>query len=82
MLRAVSPVQQAGRIKAPVLLAFGEADRRVPLEHGSKMRAALQAAGNEPEYVVYEGEGHNWQRTASRVDFAQRLERFLALHLK
>ena len=34
LLDAVSPVVQAARIKAPVLLAFGEKDRRVPLVHG------------------------------------------------
>ncbi len=82
LLRQASPVQQAARLKAPLLLAYGERDRRVPLEHGERLRAALQAQGREPEYVVYEGEGHSWQRTENRVDFAQRLERFLALHLK
>ncbi|MBL8308483.1 MAG: S9 family peptidase [Rubrivivax sp.] len=82
MLREVSPVVQAARIKAPLLLAYGERDRRVPLEHGKRLREAMQAAGREPEYVVYDGEGHAWRRTSTRVDFAERLERFLSLHLK
>ncbi len=82
MLREVSPVMQAKRIDAPLLLAYGELDRRVPLEHGKRLRQALQALGRSPEWVVYEGEGHGWQTAANRVDFAVRLERFLALHLK
>lgn len=81
-LRQVSPVAQAASLKAPLLLAYGERDRRVPLEHGTRLRAALRAAGHEPEFVVYEGEGHHWQRTDTRVDFARRLDLFLARHLQ
>ena len=81
MLKAAAPVEQAARIKAPVLLAFGETDRRVPLEHGTRMRDALRAAGNVPEWVTYPDEGHGWLRIESRVDFAQRVERFLARNL-
>jgi dipeptidyl aminopeptidase/acylaminoacyl peptidase len=80
-LEATSPLVQAARIKAPVLLAAGGQDRRVPLEHGTRMRDALKAAGNEPEWIVYADEGHGWQTLKTRVDFAQRLEAFLARHL-
>jgi dienelactone hydrolase len=82
MLRAAAPVELAGRIKAPVMLAFGGVDQRVPLEHGTLMRDALRAAGNVPEWVVYPEEGHGWLRIESRVDFANRAERFLAKYLK
>jgi dipeptidyl aminopeptidase/acylaminoacyl peptidase len=82
MLREASPVNHAARIKAPLLLAFGHDDRRVPLEHGLKMRAALREAGREPEWVVYPGEGHGWLLFEHRVDFAQRIENFLAQHLR
>ncbi|MDP3084362.1 MAG: prolyl oligopeptidase family serine peptidase [Rubrivivax sp.] len=78
----ISPLAQAARIKAPVLLAFGDQDRRVPLVHGTKMRDALRAAGNVPEFVIYEDEGHGWDKLKTKVDFANRLEHFLAKHLK
>ena len=81
-LDAVSPVEQASRIKAPLLLAFGALDRRVPLQHGTRMRAALRDAGQEPEWVVYADEGHGWQKEANRIDFARRMEAFLAKNLK
>ena len=81
-LAAAAPVELAARIKAPLLLAFGVEDRRVPLEHGQRMRAALRAAGHEPEWVTYPGEGHGWWLVENRVDFARRLERFLAKHLQ
>ncbi len=80
-IAANSPVKQAARIQAPLLLAFGEADLRVPLAHGERMRKALQAAGNEPVWVTYPGEGHGFSVLKNRIDFAERMEAFLAKHL-
>jgi dipeptidyl aminopeptidase/acylaminoacyl peptidase len=79
---AVAPVEQAARIRAPLLLAFGAGDRRVPLEHGTRMREALRAVGREPEWVLYNAEGHQWQLTETNIDFARRLEAFLARNLR
>ena len=82
MLAAASPVQQAARIVAPVMLVYGEHDRRVPLVHGKDMRAALTDAGRAPEWVVYPDEGHGWRKLETQRDFARRLEVFLARHLR
>ncbi|MCY4743968.1 prolyl oligopeptidase family serine peptidase [Pelomonas sp. UHG3] len=81
MILANSPVLQAARLKAPLLLAFGEEDRRVPLAHGKRLREALQAAGNEPQWVTYPGEGHGLAVLKNEVDFAERMAAFLAQHL-
>lgn len=81
MIAKYSPVKQAARIKAPLLLAFGEDDRRVPLEHGRRLREALQAAGNDPVWVTYPGEGHGFSVDKNSVDFARRMEAFLAKYL-
>lgn len=81
MLRANSPVLQAARIKAPVLLVHGGADRRVPMVHARDMRKALQAAGNEPEWLVFDLEGHGWYKPENQVIHARRVEEFLAKHL-
>ncbi|HWK82515.1 MAG TPA: prolyl oligopeptidase family serine peptidase [Caldimonas sp.] len=82
MLRASAPSERAAEIRAPLLLAFGRDDRRVPIEHGTKMRAALQAAGHPPEWIVYEGEGHGWQKVENQYDFWRRVEAFLAKQLQ
>jgi dipeptidyl aminopeptidase/acylaminoacyl peptidase len=82
MLLDNSPVEQAASIKAPLLLGFGSSDLRVPLQHGKRLRDALQRAGNDPEWVVYDGEGHGWRLPATNTDFALRMERFLAKHLQ
>ena len=82
-LAATSPLQQASRITQPVLLAYGELDRRVPLPHGTKLRNALKSSGNKNvEWVEYEGEGHGWVLMQNTVDFWSRVETFLDKNLK
>lgn len=81
MLSQISPLEHAARIKSPLLLAWGEEDRRTPPEQAKAMVKALRVAGQEPETVGYEGEGHGWLKTATRVDFARRLDAFLAKSL-
>ena len=82
MLTSVSPVAQAERIRAPLMLAFGEADQRVPLAHGNRLREAMQKAGREPLWVTHPDEGHTWRLPQTRADFARHMEKFLAEHLK
>ncbi len=82
MLKAASPVLQAARIRKPLLLAYGELDRHVPIEHGERLRKAMRAAGQEPLWIAYPDEGHSWLKLETRVDFARKLEAFLAEHLK
>jgi dienelactone hydrolase len=82
MLKDAAPVERAREIKVPMLLAYGAEDQRVPIDHADRIRAAMRQAGNEPEYVVYAGEGHGWLKVENRIDFWQRVEKFLAKNLK
>jgi acetyl esterase/lipase len=82
MLAANSPLQRAQDIKAPLMLAFGESDLRVPLAHGERLRQALIKAGRPPVWVTYPNEAHSWRRVDTNVDFARRMEKFLGQHLK
>jgi len=81
MLRANSPVLLARQMRAPVLMTWGEQDLRVPIAHGERMREALTAAGNPPIWVTYAKEGHGQADVANQLDFARRVEDFLAKHL-
>ena len=76
-LKATSPLENAARIKAPVLLAYGGGDRRVPVVHGEKMRDALLKQGTPVEWVLYNDEGHGFWLEANRFDFYGRVARFL-----
>jgi dipeptidyl aminopeptidase/acylaminoacyl peptidase len=80
-LEATSPLKQAGRIKRPLLLAHGSDDRRVPLVHYAKLRAALEANKADAQFIEYVGEGHGWSTTANRVDFWSKVEKFLGKHI-
>jgi dipeptidyl aminopeptidase/acylaminoacyl peptidase len=81
-LRNTSPLQQAARIKNPVLMAYGGADRRVPLEHGKRMLSALKRHNSQAEWIEYEKEGHGWATIETQRDFWGRVEIFLATHLR
>ena len=81
MLAKNSPVRLADQIKAPMLMAFGESDVRVPLAHGERMRSAMMKNKQDPEYVVYVDEGHGWAKMENRLDWANRMERFLGKYL-
>ncbi|MDB5959165.1 MAG: dipeptidyl aminopeptidase [Massilia sp.] len=75
--KATSPLAQAARITQPLLLAYGGADRRVPVYHGKKFYAAVKATNPDVEYVQYDEEGHGWALPKNRFDFWRRVERFL-----
>jgi dienelactone hydrolase len=78
--KSVSVVANAAQITQPVLLAYGELDRRVPLIHGEKLRDALKSHNKNLEWITYPNEGHGWWRLETRVDFWARVERFLTKH--
>ncbi len=79
-MRRTSPLQRAREIRMPLLMAYGGSDRRVPLQHGSDMRAALRPE-QALEWVVYPDEGHGWFNLKTQEDFWGRVERFLARHI-
>ena len=75
--KATSPLAQAARITQPLLLAYGGADQRVPLYHGSKFYEEVKRTNPNVEWVVYPDEGHGWQVPKNRYDFWTRVEKFL-----
>lgn len=82
MLDEATPALHADKIRAPLLLAYGGGDSRVPPAHGTQLREALDKAGRPPEWIWYADEAHGWFKLESQVDFANRLESFLARHLQ
>ncbi|MES2316537.1 MAG: alpha/beta fold hydrolase [Pseudomonadota bacterium] len=76
-LTATSPLAQAARIRQPLLLAYGGADKRVPLYHGNKFYDAVKQGNKNVEWVVYPEEGHGWALQETRIDFWSRVEKFL-----
>jgi dienelactone hydrolase len=81
LLKANSPLTHAARIKNPLLMAYGGADHRVPIEHGLRLYEAIKGHNKNLEWVLYDKEGHGWALPETRVDFWGRVERFLARHI-
>lgn len=80
-LKATSPLEQAARIRGPVLMAYGANDYRVPIVHGQKMKDALVASNVPVEWVVYADEGHGFLVEENRFDFYRRVAAFLQAHI-
>ena len=80
-LKASSPIEQAARIQRPLLMAYGGADRRVPIYHGTKFRDAVTRTNKQVEWIEYDEEAHGWSLPKNRVDFWGRVEKFLDRHI-
>jgi dipeptidyl aminopeptidase/acylaminoacyl peptidase len=81
-LIATSPVEQAHKIKAPVLMAYGTRDLRVPLIHGEQMKAALDKHGKRYKWLLFQDEGHGFRDPKNKKTFYEEVEKFLAENLK
>lgn len=67
-LAARSPTGKAGSIKSPVLLIHGGKDERTPPKHAKAMRDALTKAGNPPQWIYKDNEGHGFFDTANALE--------------
>lgn len=79
-MKKTSPLQRAKEIRMPLLMAYGGSDYRVPMQHGTDMKAALRP-DQDVEWVVYPDEGHGWFDLKTHEDFWGRVERFLARNI-
>lgn len=84
MLIARSPARNAEKIAAPVLMFYGAEDRRVPIEHGARMRDALIRVGksNLVRMEIFTDEGHGFGKLENRVKTYTMIEAFLKESLK
>jgi dienelactone hydrolase len=76
-----SPIHNADRIRAPVLIAHGSEDWRVHMRHATMMASTLEKAGKEVELYIYEGDVHGFIYETNRIDFYIRLASFFEKHL-
>ena len=80
-LRAISPVNFADKITAPVLIIQGKQDQRVPQDQAKRMIEALEKAGRPPESLVLSGVGHNYGQQRHRIQIFTAMAEFLEKHL-
>ena len=78
LVKDLSPVNHADKIKGAVFLYAGEDDARVPIDQINRMDKALKAAGNPAKaYVVKALEGHGFGKTENAVDLYNQMLKFL-----
>ncbi|WP_291321380.1 S9 family peptidase [Desulfonatronospira sp.] len=80
-LKEQSPLFSADEIKAPLLVAQGANDPRVPKQESDQIVAALRDREQVVQYLVAPDEGHGFARRENRLAFFVELERFLASFL-
>ncbi len=76
-----SPVHQAHKLKAPVLLIHGENDNRAHISHYELMKNKLEKLKHPLEAVLFEGEGHGLASEKNRAILLEKVEGFLEKHL-
>lgn len=76
LLTDLSPLKDAGRLAAPLLLVHGELDTNVPYSESVQFAAAARAAGRDVELVTVEGEGHDFRSRAARLAVVEAWLRF------
>ncbi len=80
-LKATSPLENAAKISQPLLLAYGDADKRVPIVHGTKFRDAVSLTNSRVEWLAYPDETNDLRVVKNKVDFWLRVEKFLGQHI-
>jgi dipeptidyl aminopeptidase/acylaminoacyl peptidase len=81
LLKSRSPFFMVDKIQAPLFIAQGANDPRVPKEESHQFRDALKSAGKVVEYMEFADEGHGFARPENRLKFYAAMERFLADHI-
>ena len=80
-LEALSPLYQAESIRAPLFLAHGENDPRVPIAHSDRLWSRLQAAGADVCYLRAAGEGHGFSSATAFYYHLAAEDQFWRVHL-
>lgn len=78
-----SPIFHAGQSRTPLLILGGDSDERFHPAQSLELYRHLKLRTDTPvRLVTYPGEGHGHRNTASRYDYALRLERWMNHYLR
>ncbi|MFK7897954.1 MAG: alpha/beta hydrolase family protein [Myxococcota bacterium] len=79
-LLEISPVYQLEKIEVPVLVVYGDADRRVDRDHAHRLLALLRLYGKEYEEVRVKNGQHSFARS-EWISVLPAIRRFLTAQL-
>jgi dipeptidyl aminopeptidase/acylaminoacyl peptidase len=71
-----SPIFEIEQLQAPLILFQGLLDKVVPPEVSREVASALKSRGIRYVYTEYEGEGHGFRQTNTRIDSLEKEANF------
>ena len=81
MLRAISPLFHAEKIRKPLMVLQGANDPRVIKVESDDIVAAVKKNGVPVEYVVFPDEGHGFAKKKNQIEGYSAVLKFLDQHL-
>jgi dipeptidyl aminopeptidase/acylaminoacyl peptidase len=82
MLREISPVFHADKIRRPLLVLQGANDPRVLKAESDDIVAAVKKNGVPVEYIVFPDEGHGFTKKKNQIEGYGAILKFLDKYLK
>ena len=82
MLKAISPVFHAEKIRRPLMVLQGQNDPRVIKPESDDIVAAVKKNGVPVEYTVFPDEGHGFTKKKNQIEGYSAILSFLDKHLK
>jgi dipeptidyl aminopeptidase/acylaminoacyl peptidase len=80
-LKESAPLAHVDQIQAPVMLAYGTLDPKVPIATARSMAKQLQKRGKLYTFMEKEDEGHGFIKEANRIEFWKKVDEFLKANL-
>ena len=80
-VRAFSPVNNIDKLKAPILIAHGKKDRRVPYVQATSLRKALDKQNKPYEWFIKKSESHGFYDEGNRAEYYEKVSEFLKQYL-
>lgn len=78
----ISPIHRVDRIRAPVLIAHGHRDPRVPITESEQFVTALQKRQKPVTYLTFDYAGHGFIRPDDRRRIYTAVAEFFTTHLR
>ena len=81
VLDQISPLANAGKIRAPLLVVHGKNDPRVPVSEAKQIVQKVRANGTPVWYLEADNEGHGFARKANADYYFYSMVAFIERHL-
>ncbi len=82
LLRRLSPIHKANKVKTPLIVLHGANDTNVPVIEAEQVVAALKQNQVPVKYVLFPDEGHGWRKTNNRVTSTLEIVDWFSKYLK